>query len=195
MKTLRFLAIAWALASCFLAYSAQQSPVIDSGVTNGIFVRIQMGPTGTNTTVDPIRYCFLAKSNLLTGVTFPTKDYHCRLTLVDAHGKEVPKTRQGNAFGKRFSELSVFNRDVINTAGRDTGGGVQLDFVPLMQDGCVTRGLPALVELFQVAQPGNYKLMMEFQVFSRNYTKGSPYVRVVFPRVEIPVIVPKRSLE
>lgn len=162
----------------------------DAAAVENLFVRVYLGPNATNlSSTEEISFCFLTKTNEITAIYFPKPEYFCRMELRDSNGKVVPQTRQGEEFGRKFTELKNFSLEAVNKRGHNTGGTSRPDMTQPHTNKAEGRILPAPEELFGVNGIGDYKLRLEFQVFKRIDGQTNNTFKVVrLSSIEVPII-------
>jgi hypothetical protein len=164
----------------------------DSEVAENIFVRIDLVGGNTNLTAEKkITFGFLEKTNEIMAPTiyFPKPEYLCQMQLLDSNGIAVTKTRIGEKYGEQFSELKSYSWESVNKRGHNTGGSDRPDMTLLHTEGTESRELPAVNKLFKIKHAGNYKLLLQFQVFKRIGNGPNHTFKIVhIPKVEIPIV-------
>jgi hypothetical protein len=139
--------------------------------TNGGFY-IALSGSSTNEPIacgDPLSWRpFSIRSKDSAEFNYPDRSYGIKLTMLDAAGKEVPKTKLGAEFGIKFEQLRSF-QDIVPTP-RTGYSSVQIASILVQgayDDTDAVSGplLPAVNDLFQITKPGIYTLEIQMQMF------------------------------
>ena len=175
-----------------------QSPAADLSVsTNGIYLAIigvRNGSTVSNGAVrfdDRLVWMPFADSGNIR-LSYPDPKYGVRIRMTGPDGKDVVKSALGTNFGSKFEQLHDY-RD--GTLGGIEAWGPYKDN-PDLGGG---RLLPSPRELFQMEQPGIYKMEIEMQMFRQSPSTNVEVWRtnlIRFAPVEIEIErPPKDSVE
>jgi hypothetical protein len=162
--------------------------VTRSGTVNGISAEV--GFDGPRLRSDEmIRYCFLTTNSSGATIFYPKREYFVVATLRDELGTNLPLRGHGLALGTRFSELTSFSPDKIQTKARrgSDPSGPMVDH--LRVGGCEARELYTPDDLFKITHAGLYVLQLQFQVFElKKLGTNLTYTVVTLPPMKIPVV-------
>ena len=192
MKMYRYFAIVLASALCICRHApAKDTNDFDHGkyihffvtATNGLKVGFYSGDllSPTNPTDRPIELLFSMPGKV--GWVYQPKEEYCgNFVLYDATNHLVPKTTLGSSY--KLVNIPRWDKEFMHLAKM----GEQ--YIPInidANDGWSVRAirLPSAAELFKIEKPGNYRLVLEAQVFLK---QGSRKDIVRFPPLEIPLI-------
>ena len=152
-----------------------------NGIGFGILI-IDMR-TATNTTDLPISFLFRAPTNTASELFILKDEYLARINLYDASNHPVKKTKMGAKYGTKFDKAEWgINKYSSQPHGpvicRDSWMGGLL--------------LPKISELFDLREPGVYRLKVEAQAMLMYLDMSKKQVRQIvrFPPVEIMVTRP-----
>lgn len=172
----------------------------DSGATENLFARIYCLTRGSTklSTTEKISLCFLTKTNeeIAPIVYFPKPEYFCQMQLLDSNGIAVSKTWVGEKHGRQFSELKAYSWESVNKKGNNTTGNIlgifngsdKPDMTIVHTNTAEGRDLPSVQELFKIKKSGNYKLLLQFQIFKRIGSETNHTFKIVrLPQMEIPI--------
>ena len=127
-------------------------------------------------------------------VYLPKNEYVGRFTLYDTNNLPVPKTALGESFNLK-SDLQ-WNSKLMRQSGTGTNGQAPDPWHEYSDNEWIlykgwTRlaDFPKINELFQIQKSGNYRLVLEVQIFLS--TMGNKAI-VHFPPLEIPVVQPEK---
>lgn len=116
----------------------------------------------------------------------PKPEYLARFTLYDSEQRPVKKTALGASY--QFKDIPSFDYKYIVPYSRTKKSAP----VPIFAKDSWSTGfieLPRISQMFEIKKPGNYRLVLEIQVFHDKGIRNRYVVR--FPPLEIPVNQPK----
>lgn len=164
----------------------------DSEASENLFARVYLLEGKTNLDSESkIFLGILEKTNetIAPIIYFPKMTYFCEMQLINSNGVVLPKSVAGKKYGQKFSELKKYSWEAVNKKGHNTGGSDKPDMAIVHTNSTRGPDLPSVQKLFKLEKPGEYKLLLRFQVFkmiqtSTNYT----FKLIHIPQVEIPVV-------
>src|ERR1051326_7424644 len=173
-----------ATAQLPLSAMAEIGPAIKHGVTNdGLVAYVEQFGRGEREQSDwqGVYGFFTATGAVITLHVPVNPSFKCRIDLFDSEGKPIPKTKLGETYGRRFTELRPIYEDKKQTIFREmdlhlrTVGGVGTSGYPL----------PSPAELFAIKNQGTYRLKLQFQVLRPIQRAGKIKIeRVRFAPIE-----------
>jgi hypothetical protein len=161
-----------------------------STATNGLMLGVYFWHPflSTNTTEQIITLSF-SLSNEVGTVYVPANEYFVRFALYDAKNRPVSKTALGSSYDIKTNQLVWWDDKYMGS--KKHGEHTPFNVLP----GKWSRGvdLPMVSQLFQLKKAGDYRLVIETQVFFRHNSKGNAEKEIIcFPPLEIPVIEPAK---
>jgi len=120
---------------------------------------------------DPVNFGFTSSNSFPASILVPNEiEAICRADLLDEQGIPVERTAYGKKFGSHF--FSAPDKPKMNRVRRTVTVGV----FPL----------PSPRQLFQIQKPAEYKLRIQFQLYSKTDSTQVSLIR--FPVVELLVV-------
>ena len=120
---------------------------------------------------------------------YPLRAYWLRLDMTGPSGKEVQKTPLGRQYGARFDDIGRYSPEWSGPGFHSGSRLMRVEAYGPYDEGepgfSGTSLIPAPSQLFQMRQPGIYKLQVEMQLFRGGAPWGSNVVR--FPPLTINV--------
>lgn len=176
--------IATLLMLTFSTIAAPQPIVVESHVTNDMFVQLSCEHS-VFWSIDTIDYCFLTVTNPKAIIFLPRESYFCFAELFDQKGQPIPKQGLGNGLGRDFWKLKAFSWDSVGKQAKGTRNE-RVDRMFVSSKGCEGRYLFKPEDVFRIKEPGLYKLRLQFQVFKQIDAKGKQEMQIVrFEPVEV----------
>lgn len=141
-----------------------------SETNNGIYLAISGSSTNEPVAFDDhlVWHPFYNTNAGEIELNYPDRSYGIKVKMLDAFGKEIPRTKLGQDFGSKFDEVRSYEALIqIENGGYHNGhmGSIVAQGTYDVADGVSGPLLPAAKDLFQIDKPGIYTLEIQMQMF------------------------------
>lgn len=165
---------------------ASQFHTIRSKPSDDLILELRLHKEGKNSyRLGPIVYGWLTFTNLQAKVKIPKDEYFCYAQMFNSRGIAIPLRPGFQTLGKSFFDLKYPSNEqagdaILNTVRVQPPHGTQqtptVNFVIATQNSAGGGSFNNLDEMFDIKEPGQYRVKLQFQVYVRANKGGNNWV-------------------